>query len=544
MAYTISLKNDLGKNWIHFSDGSVKGFAFEGERLLEKESLYGALTEAINRDSLADLLIRLNGNFAAVITIREQCYLIVDKLRSYPLFYSGTHVSDVGEHLLKTIPCEIDEVNAYELLSLGYLSGASTLVDGVKSVVAGSYVVINTEDGSFSSYEYFSHIYKKVSRCKEEVFRLSQEKLEAGFQRMLGSLKKNQPLLIPLSGGYDSRLLACLCKKFGLENVTCFTYGREDSFEVAISRKVASVLGYKWYFVEYSEKVWNRFLSSKDFLQYCHFAGNLTANPHFQDLPALLELKERGVIMPDMVVIPGHSGDLLGGSKIPVQVLEGHLKSFRLENLSRLIFDNFFDLNVLNKKYKQIIITKINSELQEYESGSLTSFLDNYECYWFVKSKVANFLVNSMRGYEYVGLDWRLPLWDDEYVKVWYEVDWKEKFYSRLYNEFMFTSYFIPLKVDIHKHRNVSNSGIALRMKQMMPARLAMYYRRMKKVLQNRRTLQHFDGFDCVIRYLLNDSEIEGYKGIKTVNVNNMNAIVAAYYLKLFRKNNKMTKGK
>ena len=253
MAYTISLKNDLGKNWIHFSDGSVKGFAFEGERLLEKESLYGALTEAINRDSLADLLIRLNGNFAAVITIREQCYLIVDKLRSYPLFYSGTHVSDVGEHLLKTIPCEIDEVNAYELLSLGYLSGASTLVDGVKSVVAGSYVVINTEDGSFSSYEYFSHIYKKVSRCKEEVFRLSQEKLEAGFQRMLGSLKKNQPLLIPLSGGYDSRLLACLCKKFGLENVTCFTYGREDSFEVAISRKVASVLGYKWYFVEYSE---------------------------------------------------------------------------------------------------------------------------------------------------------------------------------------------------------------------------------------------------------------------------------------------------
>ncbi|MFR6383308.1 MAG: hypothetical protein ACLUOS_14980, partial [Odoribacter splanchnicus] len=81
-----------------------------------------------------------------------------------------------------------------------------------------------------------------------------------------------------------------------MENVTCFTYGREDSFEVAISKKVASALGYKWYFVEYSEEVWNRFLSSKDFLQYCHFAGNLTANPHFQDLPALLKLKEQGVI--------------------------------------------------------------------------------------------------------------------------------------------------------------------------------------------------------------------------------------------------------
>ena len=117
--------------------------------------------------------------------------------------------------------------------------------NGIKSVVAGSYVVINTEDGSFSSYDYFSHIYKKVGRTKEEIFKLSQERLEAGFQRMLGSLKKNQPLLIPLSGGYDSRLIACLCKKSGLENVTCFTYGREDSFEVAISKKVASALGYK-----------------------------------------------------------------------------------------------------------------------------------------------------------------------------------------------------------------------------------------------------------------------------------------------------------
>ena len=68
---------------------------------------------------------------------------------------------------------------------------------------------------------------------------------------MLGSEKKNPPQLIRLSGGNDSRLIACLCKKFGLDNVTCFTYGREDSFEVAISKKVASALGYMWYFVEY-----------------------------------------------------------------------------------------------------------------------------------------------------------------------------------------------------------------------------------------------------------------------------------------------------
>ena len=44
----VELINNEGKAWLSFADGSVKGCAFEGERLLEKESLYGALTEAIN----------------------------------------------------------------------------------------------------------------------------------------------------------------------------------------------------------------------------------------------------------------------------------------------------------------------------------------------------------------------------------------------------------------------------------------------------------------------------------------------------------------
>ena len=79
----VELINNEGKAWLSFADGSVKGFAFEGERLLEKESLYGALTEAINRDSLADLLVRLNGNFAAVITIKNRYYRCKISIQAY-----------------------------------------------------------------------------------------------------------------------------------------------------------------------------------------------------------------------------------------------------------------------------------------------------------------------------------------------------------------------------------------------------------------------------------------------------------------------------
>ena len=531
----VELINNKGKQWDYFSKGAVKGFAFKEGVLLEKEFLYNILLEAISVNSLPNVLTQLNGNFVAVLTLKNECYLIVDKLRSYPLFYSfykGLHICDVGEQLLNYVPCNLDEINVYELLSLGYLSGNTTIVENVKSVVAGSYVVIDLENNNDYQYNYYSHICEKIKIGKRLLFDVAVQKLEGAFSRMISSIGKDQHILIPLSGGYDSRLIACLCKRCNIENVTCFTYGRIDSFEVEISKIVAAKLNYKWHFVEYSEDTWLNFLSGKDFQEYCKFAGNLTANPHFQDLPALIELKRKGVITCNMVVVPGHSGDLLGGSKIPVQILENNLKSFTSETLADLIYDNLFDLNILKKEYKNRVITKLKKELDGVDIHTIDQFLDYYEPYWFIKTKVANFLVNSMRGYEYVGLDWRLPLWDDEYVRVWYEIEWKNKYYSRLYNEFMFNKYFIPFDVAISKHRTILSSDIGLYFKRLIPYSLSYTFRKIRNYSQQKKLQKHFDAFDFVSQYLFKLSDVDRYKGIDSINLNNVNAIVAAYYLK------------
>lgn len=534
----VELINNKGKQWQSFNNGFVKGFAFDGDLFLEKESFYNVLLEAVKTNSLPSLLYRLNGNFSAVIYFERKYFLIVDKIRSYPLFYSchtNIYISDVGHKLLDYVPCYLNEINTYELLALGYLSGNTTLIENIESVVAGSYVIINLENNAYDQYRYYSHIYNKIERSKEALFEIANEKIEMAFSRILNSLKKDQPILLPLSGGYDSRLIACLCKKYELKNVTCFTYGRVDSFEVSISKEIALRLNYKWYFVEYSEEMWTSFLLGKDFQSYCEFAGNLTANPHFQDLPALLELKKIGVITQGMVVIPGHSGDLLGGSKIPIQILENHMNEFTLDTLSHVIYNNLFDLNVLTKEYRNQIIAKLKNELEEFDLNNFSDFLDYYEGYWFVKAKVANFLVNSMRGYEYIGLDWRLPLWDDEYAKVWYETNWKNKFYSLTYNEFMFREYFVPFNVDIYKHKTVFNTTLGLYIKRLFPSILSTFYRRIVSRLRNRKIQKHFDAFDCVSRLLMKSNNMNQYKGISCINLNNMNAVVSEYYLKCLK---------
>lgn len=161
---------------------------------------------------------------------------------------------------------------------------------------------------------------------------------------MLGTIA-GRPVLLPLSSGYDSRLIACLCRKFGLRDVVCFTYGRRDSFEVEVSRQVAERLGYEWHYVEYTSETWRRFLESPAFDDYCAFSGNLTANPHFQDFPAVMELRRRGVLREGMVVLPGHVGDM-GGGWLPRTLFDDPAARWDGAAASRLVYDAFYDQNV------------------------------------------------------------------------------------------------------------------------------------------------------------------------------------------------------
>lgn len=99
---TICLKNNSGKIWHNFLSGNIKGFAYDSENnFLEGEVLYEQVLYQWKQDTLTQFLNQLDGNFALVIEQDNKLLLIVDRLRSYPLFYSVNGnsqvvVSDIG----------------------------------------------------------------------------------------------------------------------------------------------------------------------------------------------------------------------------------------------------------------------------------------------------------------------------------------------------------------------------------------------------------------------------------------------------------------
>ena len=421
--------------------------------------------------------MRLNGNFSAVIREKQATYLIVDKLKCYPLLfipYKNEYlVTDQAQVILKKCgDLKLNERAVCAYIACGYLHDDMTLLEECRIVMAGSYVKID-DKGKAVSYPYHRYIYEKQSMSKQEIIERGIEVIDRSFLRILRSIG-NRPIVIPLSGGYDSRLLACLCKKFDVPNVSCFTYGSRGSYEVTISREVANRLGLPWHFVEYTSDLKLKTQDSPEANKYRLFAMNLNTIPHFQNYIVFRELRMKNVIPDNAVVVPGHSGDLLGGSHIPYGLLKGN------KSVALLIFQKYFVLNTLKNVYKKQVIadlgTKLNQTWVKPDFDYACSLFDN----WNIQSRQANFIVNSVRIYEYHDNDWRIPLWDDELSKFWLSINYTQKEGQILYNEYMFKGYFEPLCVDIQSTKDtqiklLSKISLPFGMKDYIKYRLCLH---------------------------------------------------------------------
>ena len=450
----IELLNNGGKRWEKFNENFIKGFAFINNRLLQKQDLADEIISSIKQDNLNQFLNKLNGNFSCIIKKDDSLYLIADKMKSYPLLYMNLNgkwiVCDQANTILNLHEnISINENSVITYVALGYLHGNKTLIDGCKIVSSGTYVILQN---SSTEFRYHKHIYKKtqpndVSRLLD----LAEKNMEDAIKRMMISIG-DRPIWIPLSGGYDSRLLACVLKKMNIANVNCFTYGALSSYEVKISRQVANTLGFPWHFVEYTDSNISQIPYETD---YFRRAMNLNSTAHYQDFVAINELKNKGIIQKNAVIIPGHSGEILGRDQVPYELLD------KKKSVADLLYFRYYNRNELKNKYKKIAKSDLGDELNNLIVNTNKNLAIDLFNNWNVQNRQSNFIVNAVRVYEHFNLDWRIPLWDDELSLFWFSISCEINKNVEFYNKFMFEKYFIPFNVAIYKESYASGNIIS-----------------------------------------------------------------------------------
>ncbi len=469
MMAEISLSYNHGFPWFVEKGVFVKGYAFDdNNKLYQGGALAGYFGEAKDIEEFRSKLERANGVFSVIVQHGETVYAAVDRTRTFPLFYRktdrGLHISDNTSYFRKTLNLNaIDPRSAQEFLCTGYVTGRETLLKGVFQIQAGEYLVY---DGKPETE--FYHIYTAASVSGKSEDELEQEFLnilDASFERLISSVRK-RTIVVPLSGGYDSRLVAVMLKRLGYENVVCFTYGRHDSPEIGISKQVAEKLGYRFHYVAYNDNLYEGYAADSRYRVYADFAANHTSVFLLQDYFAVRHLHDNSLIQRDSVFVPGHTGDFISGGHIP-----GILFDAANPDVTGEILNRHYSLQSHGRTAK--FRGKIDCLMND---GSPYSRFED----WELRERQAKFIVNADRTYEIFGYEHRIPLWDNEIVAFFKCLDPEfkrnKRFYDRVLEERLFSEY----GFDIRELRKGSMfvGGLKRRLRRLLPAFLFHSYKR------------------------------------------------------------------
>lgn len=391
---------------------------------------------------LTDGLRTVSGHFAAVLVQSDQLVLIEDAIRSFPLFYSisGSQIlvsDDVASLASTGANYAADHDSRIEFRHGAYVAGSHTLYAGVHQVQAGEMVTFDATgkvEQRFYRQAHYSGLMLESTEAVDEHF---SDALETTMSRLLARANGRQ-LVVPLSGGLDSRLLSTYLKDVGYENVVNFTYGVGRTREVLISESVALALGQKWFFCPHVESTIRKAWAGEDAAKFIQFAHAGASLPHIQDWYAIRWLKSEGLIDDDAIFLPGHT---IVGNMHDEGVLDAATTS-RAE-ITDIILNHHYTLQPENTPvFKNIRLRETIEKFLDQISydGSVLSRLTALE-YWNIRERQTKYINNSVRNYEFFGYDWALPMLDREVYLAWGDFhpnitrnrDWYKGYVNRRY---------------------------------------------------------------------------------------------------------------
>ncbi len=383
---------------------------------------------------------RLEGFFAFVSLTPTGAAVGVDRVRSIPLFYAehdGTlYLSDSAEWLRQQLQIKTLQPDArQEFLLTGFVSGNRTLLPSVRQAQAGEVVLIESAEASWKYTPLRYYLFRSLPPAS-----LSEAEFDETLSRVvfecierLTRWAAGRPIVVPLSGGADSRLIVTALRYLNYSPLLAFSYGAAGSRDPKRSSQVAQALGVPWQYVGYSRRLWDAYWNTETRRRYCLWASNWSAMPHTQDWIAVQELRRTGFLAHDAVLVPGHSADFVAGSHIPATFFEP--RGFASAEVAAAIWEKH-----CSPPYRPPVRTRYLEQIQRmlHIEGEIPQqeAVDAFE-QWDWQERQAKYIVNSVRLYEFWGYSWWLPLWDNPFVEFWQRTPLEQRFGRRRYLEFV-----------------------------------------------------------------------------------------------------------
>ncbi len=428
----------------------VNGWAFSHTGLLKKEALGRHIIDMLNKSvDFSSILESLNGNFAVVVQGKDLVHIGVDTVRSIPLFFrldkEALMVSDDARVLISPSN-KVDMESAIEYAGAGYVTGPHTLFESIYGLQAGEFGTWQIGTESIKTQRYYQYTCSYDSKISTSDLCGQLDDVMSGvFSRYIETLDGRQ-VVVPLSGGLDSRFIAAMLKKSKYDNVLCYSYGVPRNKESMLSEKTAALLGYPWVQITYSRDIWRDAFDNPDIKEYRSFAANAGSYPFHDDWPAVRTLKENGMVSEDAVFTPGHTGDFISGDRLKY-LFNPYIWDGDAHDIKGALIKKHYSLwhDFVNVGYVyDAVVRRIDEALSFLPQDTDEDVSRMFE-YWEWQERQSKYIINSVRVYEFFGFAWRIPLWDRELMDFWKHVGISLKMHQYLYKKYLYS--YNPLNI-------------------------------------------------------------------------------------------------
>lgn len=448
-AATIAIRAEYGWRRIELAgvEATVKGYGRieDAGALSELAGLHSAPTAA----ALSNLLLGLDGHFAVAGCGTGWAFAAVDRVRSIPLAWGagrdGWIVDDQAERLRRRIEAtEIDPDAALALGMAGYTIDVATLYREMHQLGPGEFVLFSG-DGAPQRHRYYCYRPWRADKPAYDPAAARKALAETTLALIDRTMKGigDRPLVVPLSAGRDSRLIVSAARHLGYRNIRAFAYGHAGGHEAAASRAIAERLNLPWRFVPLGSRPMRSYFSGGAHASYCGFADTLQSVPFVQDFVPVATLKAEGFIPGDAVLCNGNSGDYISGAHIVPEMTatpRGLSDDEQLKRVTAALFKKHFGLwaSLQTAENRERIEPQLLASLRR-AGATLGDPADDYGLYEYAEfqDRQCKYVITGQRIYEFLGHEWRLPLWDRAYLDFFERVPLAGKAGQRLYADML-----------------------------------------------------------------------------------------------------------
>ena len=462
----IQLSENKAFRWHVRNNIYVRGFLFAPDgRLYQEEDAGLYFDNIVDENDFQQKLLSANGIFSVIIQKEKTVWMAVDRFRYFPLFYrqkeDGIYISDEVSRLYEDTESKILDREAYLCFTgCSYVLGNKTLLKDTFQVQAGEFIVCNSNRIISTFYHQYFAAIQPISFDEAKI------RLKTIFQNLadrISQLIGDRPVILSLSGGLDSRLIAYLLKIAGIKNVLCFTFGKkEGNPEWQRSKAVAEKLGFSWLFIDYTSIQDTQFYQQKQFIDFYTYEAQYVSKFGFMQYFAANHLIKVLKIAPNSIMLSGHGGDFFSGSH-----LRPYMQTYQsVTTIAKDLQYIHCNLIRLNKKERNQIRTIIGNEM--LDRSPLFNNIEN----WDLKERQAKYILNTNKIWEYYGIKSFIPLCDTELMDFFVTLPFEYRLNQELYKTVvfeLFDEFDIRFPSDNRRQEKSMIQQVKIQIKRILP---------------------------------------------------------------------------